>query len=132
MQVGLIMTKDIISVDLDASIHTIRKLFSKYEIHHVVVLDDNRLVGVISDRDLLRAISPFVGTLSERQRDVHTLEKRAHQIMSRNPVTVSTETPIRTAAAMLIQHQVSALPVVSADNRIEGIVSWKDFLRFFL
>jgi acetoin utilization protein AcuB len=84
---------------------------------------------VISDRDLLRALSPYVGTLSETTRDSATLKKRAHQIMTRSPVTLRADASLADAVQLLLDRRVSCIPIVDEGFRAVGIVSWRDILR---
>ena len=65
MTVELIMTKKVFKVRMDDTIGTIREIFENVKFHHLLVVEGNKLVGIISDRDVLKAISPFLGTLSE-------------------------------------------------------------------
>ncbi len=130
--VDSIMSRGAVTVGMDDSLATVRDLFSRHRFHHLLVLDGQRLVGVISDRDLLRALSPRLGTPSEAERDLATLNKRAHQVMSRRLATVPAMTPIATAGALMLERGVSALPVVAADGSLVGIVSWRDLLRALL
>ncbi len=132
MTVGSIMSGKVVTVGMDDSLETVRVLFEQARFHHLLVVGEKRrLLGVISDRDLLKAVSPFVDTLSEMTRDRATLEKRVHQIMSRKPITVSRETSIADAAALLLEEGVSCLPVTSPEGEVEGIVTWKDLLSAF-
>lgn len=123
-----VMTSHVVTVDLDARLKDIQTLFENRGIHHVLVVDEGELLGVISDRDVLSALSPFVNTASEQLRDLNTLKRRAHQVMSRDPVTVTRETDIHEAAALLLEHDISCLPVLSEDAQLEGIVTWRDLL----
>jgi len=125
------MTRDVVRVNLDSTLREMRKLFSDTGIHHLLVVDDAKLLGVISDRDILAALSPFVDSISERDRDRHTLKKRAHQIMSRNPISVSPQTLVEEATNLLLGKGISCLPVVSSQGDLEGIVTWRDLLRWF-
>lgn len=127
-----IMSKKVISITMDDSLAKARELFLEFHFHHLLVLDSGCLVGVISDRDLLKAISPFIGSLSELDRDRATLNKRAHQIMSRNPITVEAGETVEVAAQRLLKSRVSCLPVVTQDGKVSGIVSWRDLLRVYL
>jgi acetoin utilization protein AcuB len=88
--------------------------------------------GVISDRDLLRALSPYIHTASETLRDTETLIKRAHQIMLRQIDTVTPDTDCNSAVQRMLDADVSCLPVVGDDKVILGIVTWKDFLKNYL
>lgn len=131
MRVEQLMTRDPVCVDMDDELQRVGELFAEHGFHHLLVVEGGRLVGVISDRDLLRHLSPFIGRLSERTQDLATLHKRVHQIMSRAPVTVGTDTEIAAAAALMLDKRVSCLPVVAADGRPIGILSWRDLLAHY-
>ena len=98
--IGEIMTARVVTIEMDDSLEVIRDIFRKVRFHHLLVVDNEKLVGVISDRDVLKAISPYVGTMSETNRDHATLNKRAHQIMSHYPVTVRQFCPLQEAARL--------------------------------
>lgn len=130
MSLGLIMTKNVVTVSMDERLEAIRQIFAEKRFHHLLVLEDKRLVGVVSDRDLLKSISPFVATMSERPQDRWTLNKRVHQIMTRKLITAKADMEIAAAAKLLVEHGVSCLPVVSDDGaEVVGIVTWKDILK---
>ncbi len=130
--VELIMTKKVFKVRMDDTIGTIREIFGNVHFHHLLVVEGNKLVGVISDRDVLKAVSPFVGTLSEHTHDLVTLNKKAHQIMNHKPITVFKVTSIYAAANIMLDNDISCLPVVSLEDEVEGMVTWKDFLKYYL
>jgi acetoin utilization protein AcuB len=77
----------------------------------------------------LRALSPYVGTPSENARDLATLKKRAHQIMSRQLITLAPDAQLADAVGLFLDHRVSCIPVVEPGPRAVGIVSWRDVLR---
>ena len=132
MNLNQIMTAKVITIGMDDTLGQIQNLFKKYKFHHVLVLDDEELIGVISDRDVLKEISPYVNTLSEDFRARKTLTKKAHQIMTRNPITVEPDVPVENAASIMLNKNISCLPVVSSSGDIEGILSWKDILTFYI
>jgi acetoin utilization protein AcuB len=120
----------VVTVELDDSLATVKQIFDSLRFHHLLVIgSDKKLCGVISDRDLLRAISPYVGTVSENARDSATLKKRAHQIMTRSPVTLSPDASVADAIQLFLGHRVSCIPIVDEGFRAVGIVSWRDILR---
>jgi acetoin utilization protein AcuB len=127
-----IMTARAVTIEMDDSLEVIRDIFRKVRFHHLLVVDNEKLVGVISDRDVLKALSPYVGTMSETDRDRATLNKRAHQIMSHHPVTVRQSCPLQEAAQLMLTRGVSCLPVTTVDGVIQGVVTWKDVFRAFL
>ena len=128
MTIETIMTKNLVTVDMDESLKRIREIFRQHRFHHLLVVSGHRLMGVISDRDLLKSISPFVGTFSETNRDLATLEKRAHQIMTRKPISVAKDVPIQTAAEILLTNNISCLPVTNEEGAIIGILTWRDLM----
>ncbi len=132
MNVASIMTRKVFTVDMDDSLKTVRNIFKHVEFHHILVDDGKKLVGVISDRDLLKAMSPFLGTPSENRCDTIALNKKAHQIMSNIIITIDAETSIEQANDLLLENDISCLPVVSQQGSVEGIVTWKDILKFYL
>lgn len=132
MTVESIMKRKVVTVEMDDSLETIQDIFRHVRFHHLLVVSGEQLVGVVSDRDLFKAVSPFVGTLSETERDRSTLNKRVHQIMTRKLITVSRDTSARQAARIFIERNVSCLPVVAEDRKILGILTWKDILKAVL
>ena len=128
MLIKEIMTTRVATVSMDDRLSVIKEIFEQAHFRHLLVVEDEVLVGVISDRDLLRAISPYLDTDAEMNRDTETLNRRAHQIMSRHPITISPELSLQDAAAIMLQQHVSCLPVLE-NGALVGIVSWKDLLR---
>ncbi|HGY5298248.1 TPA: CBS domain-containing protein [Aeromonas salmonicida] len=106
-----IMTTRVATVSMDDRLTVIKDIFEQAHFRHLLVLEEEELVGVISDRDLFRAISPYLDSEAEMSRDTETLNRRAHQIMSRQPVTIASHLPVLENGALV------------------GIISWKDLLR---
>ena len=129
MKVSEIMTRDMITIGMDESLRRIKKLFEEHGFHHLLVVENQKVLGVISDRDLLRNVSPFIDRLSERSQDLDTLNRRAHQIMSYNPITITSNKRVEEAAKTMLVKGVSCLPVVTRDGYPVGIVTWRDLLR---
>ncbi len=132
MTVGSVMTTKVVTVEMDDSLEFVRGIFQKANFHHLLVSSQNHLMGVVTEKDLWKAVSPYVGTFSETERDLATLSKRVHQIMLRDHPTVTRDTSIEEAAHMLLDEGISCLPVLSSDATIDGIVSWKDIFRALL
>jgi len=129
MNLRNIMTTRVVTVDLDDPLETVKKIFDSVKFHHLLVLEAGRLCGVISDRDLLRALSPYVGTRSETARDAATLQKRVHQIMTRRPVTLPPEAMVADAVKLFLEQRVSCIPIVDENVKPVGILSWRDVLK---
>ncbi|MBM0493314.1 CBS domain-containing protein [Aeromonas jandaei] len=126
-----IMTTRVATVSMDDRLSVIKDIFEQAHFRHLLVLEEGELVGVISDRDLFRAISPYLDSEAEMTRDTETLTKRAHQIMSRYPVTIAPQLTVREGVQLMLEKNVSCLPVLE-NGALVGIISWKDFLRVAL
>jgi acetoin utilization protein AcuB len=115
MLVEHIMRSSPVTVTPDASLAEARGLTLERGIRHVLVVDDGRLAGIVSDRDLKAARGePVVG-----------------DIMTRAVITVSPDAPVEEAARIMVRERISALPV-TLDERLVGIVTETDVLRLFV
>lgn len=132
MNIESLMSTRLVTVDMDVSLKEIRDLFEKVSFHHLLVTANNRLVGIISDRDVLRWTSPFIDTPQARPHDERLLNKRAHQVMTRHPVTVNTTDPVTKALQLLVDRKLSCLPVMNPDGSLAGIITARDFLKYIL
>jgi acetoin utilization protein AcuB len=130
MTLGKIMTARIVTVEMDDRLEAVKDIFDTMRFHHLLVVDEHKkLSGVLSDRDLLRALSPYVGSATETARDLATLNKRVHQIMTRKPITLRQESGIAEAVELLLKNRISCIPIVDDAFKPVGIVSWRDLLR---
>lgn len=129
MNLDTIMTRRVVTVGMDDTLADLWDIFHNVKFHHLLVVEEGELRGVISDRDLLKSTSPFLNTLAEQKRDLALLRKKAHQIMSRRPITITQEASWEDAVHLMLQANISCLPVVSPDGTIEGIITWRDLLR---
>ena len=132
MKIRDIMTQTVVTVQMDDKLSLVKEIFDNSKFHHLLVLDEGKLFGVVSDRDLLKAISPNLGTMVITYRDLATLNKRVHQIMTRKPITLKADNSISDAAALFNTHRISCLPVVDDEFRPVGIVSWRDLIKTML
>jgi CBS domain-containing protein len=113
------MTKDVLTVDPAASIGEAAEKMQAADVGAVLVLEDfARIVGIITERDLLRAVA-------SRAR---AAEARVHLWMTSDPVTVEPDLPIDEALGIMFEHHFRHLPVVK-DDRPLGIVSLRDLAR---
>jgi acetoin utilization protein AcuB len=130
MALSDIMTARVVSVEMDDRLEVVKEIFDSMNFHHLLVVDERkRLSGIVSDRDLLKALSPYVGSTAETARDLATLNKRVHQIMSRHPITLHPESSIADAVRLFLAHRISCIPVVDEEFKPVGIVSWRDVLK---
>ena len=96
------------------------------DVRHIPVVDDSRLVGIISDRDLRALWDPVV---SVQVGDGRAFDRRVSEYMSTDPVTVMEEDEATEVIELLVEHRVGAIPVVDAEGILVGIVSYIDVLK---
>ena len=125
------MSDCVLAVEVYDSISIARQLMAKHRINQLPVLDNDRLVGIVTDRDIRDAYptSMLIGRPKEIDRfaDSYTVE----EVMSHNVFTVRPETPLATAISILRRHRVGSLPVVQGKSLV-GIITRSDILDFIL
>lgn len=129
MLVKDIMTRHVVTVGLDDTLALVKEIFDHSRFHHLLALEDGELLGVVSDRDLFKALSPNIGTAVESYKDTATLNKKVHQIMSRKPKILREHATVDDAIDLFNLHDVSCIPILADDGRLVGILSWRDLLR---
>ncbi len=125
-----LMSKSIVSVKMDDTLSHVKTLFEKHKFHHLLVVENSKLVGVLSDRDLFKALSPNVGSGLESAKDTACLNKRVHQVMGRGLITLAPNSSLFKAIQVFNEYSVSCIPVVDTKMKPLGILSWRDVFRF--
>jgi acetoin utilization protein AcuB len=128
LTVNDLMTVDPVTVNPDTNLRRIITLMNREGCRQLpVVLDDDRLVGLVTDRDV-RLILNSPLALQEHAHEGELMETMlAEGIMTVNPITVTADTPAYKAAEMLSIYKFGALPVVEGETLI-GIITITDFL----
>lgn len=132
MQIQEIMTVAVHTVAPTITLRELRKIFAEVKYHHLLVMEDDNLVGVISDRDVLRMSSPTLDRDALSDEDEAMLHSQAGGFMSRNMIKARPDTLIDTAAILLLENNISCLPVVNRNDSLAGIVTWKDMLKYYV
>jgi len=125
-----LMRTNVMTIRMDESVRTAKTMFDEKFFHHLVVMEKVTVVGVISDRDILKELSPFIGGTQEQPRDLTTLDKRIHQIMTRDLVTIGPDESAQEAARTMMRSRVSCLPVVDENMGLLGLITIRDFVSF--
>ncbi|MFA9397492.1 MAG: CBS domain-containing protein [Clostridiaceae bacterium] len=116
MKVKDIMTKDVMSVNPEESIKNVAELMYKYNIGSVPVCEGEKIIGIITDRDI---------TLRSVSKGENNTKQKVREIMSSNPIYAEPEMDLSEASRMMSERQIRRLPIVSNDNLV-GIVSLGD------
>ncbi|MFI8340923.1 CBS domain-containing protein [Streptomyces sp. NPDC085639] len=131
LKVADLMTDEVVSVAPGTPFKDVAKLLAQYDISGVPVLDDeDRVVGVVSQTDLLAHTVP--GHHSSEQGITAAGPPTAGDVMSVPAVTVHAEETVADAARLMTRRSIERLPVVDVEDRLVGIVTRRDLLRMFL
>ena len=110
-----------VTIEPESSALSALGIMQYHHLRHLPVVDaGGRLVGILAERDLLLAAS----------RHLHA-GMEVTEVMAREVVTVTPETPLGEAASLMASHHFGSLPVVDADRNIVGIVTESDIFRAF-
>ena len=126
-----IMSKCIIQVNITDSLTKAEQLFKTHKIRHIPVVSHNKIVGMLSYTDLLKA--SFADFSDNDEAIEHTVYNMfsIEQVMTKDVVTIYSYTPIKEAAEILSQNDFRALPVVYEDHLV-GIVTTTDLIKYLL
>ena len=130
MKVVDVMTKDPLTVTPSETIGQADELMNGNKIRQLPVVEDNELVGIVTDRDIrsfLRA-SP----LYEPDEREAAFNVKIRRIMTTDPITVSPDDDLAEAVELLIEQKIGGIPVVDEAEGLVGIVTYVDVLRCFL
>ncbi|MGD8887220.1 MAG: CBS and ACT domain-containing protein, partial [Desulfobacterales bacterium] len=134
MFVSRSMTRKVITVDPATNIFEAQELMAKNHIRHLPVVDNNqRLIGIVTDRDIRSAL-PYgfskESSSAEEQGNLYALKVK--DVMTENPISISPTSTIQDALLMIQDSKVGALPVVGDNGLLSGIISVRDLLRAFI
>src|SRR5438093_9823413 len=133
MQVSALMNHELIFVAPDDSVEEAVKLLRRSGVRHLLVMSKNRLLGIISDRDIKRALDPR--QTKKKLMDIGGLyflmePILVEEIMTADPITIPPTTSVNQAAYIMVERRFGALPVVE-NGKTVGIVTETDLLRHF-
>ncbi len=130
-RVDSIMTRDLQVLREEDNLAAIGEAMAQLEVRHLPVVDGERLVGLVSERDVLRfTVSQLEPSQTSAARD-QALKSRTFvaQVMTREVETVSPDESVAKAARRLLDKRIGCLPVVDAEGRLLGILTETDLLR---
>ncbi len=131
MLVGERMSRPVISITRDMPIHDALALFKKERIRRAPVLKDGKLIGIISDKDLLNASPSKATSLSVWEMNYMLSKITVKEVMTRAVLTVQADTPIEEAARIMADNKIGGVPVMKAD-KVVGMITETDLFKIFL
>jgi CBS domain-containing protein len=121
LKVADFMTRELVTVKETDDLALAESILRLGGIRHLPVVRDGKLVGLVTQRDLLRSGASG----GPKARAVH-----ARDIMTRTPTTVGPDSSLAHAARVMLKHKYGCLPVCEEDGTLVGIITESDFVRF--
>lgn len=126
------MSKNVITVDENDSMHDAMKLLKEHDIRMLPVMKKGKLIGIVTDRDLKRASASDATTL-----DVHELlylitKIKVKNIMTRDVITVPPDFTVEETTLVLQKNKISGAPVVDSDGQLVGTITQTDLFRVLI
>ncbi|SMP43725.1 acetoin utilization protein AcuB [Sphaerochaeta associata] len=126
------MTRNPVTATPDMSIAEASALMKQEKVHRLPVLDkDKKLVGIITEKDILYASPSPASSLSIHEMAYLLSKLTVKKLMSKNVVTINKDTTVEEAARMMVDQDLSSLPVLEGDKLI-GIVTKSDMFKILL
>lgn len=124
------MTPEVITVTPETSLLKLGKIMKDHDVRRLPVIDkEDRLVGIISDRDVRDASPSKATTLDMYEMHYLLAEIKASDIMTPNPITIKPTDTVEKAAMIMLDNKIGGLPVINEDKRLEGIISDQDVFK---
>ena len=131
MLVGERMSHPIISITPDMPLHDALNMFKREHIRRAPVVKDGKLLGIVSDHDLLNASPSPASSLSVWEMNYLLSKITVKEVMSKKVLIVDETTPIEEAARVMADNKVGGLPVMR-DGHVVGIITETDLFKIFL
>ncbi|MEG3639008.1 CBS and ACT domain-containing protein [Magnetococcus sp. PR-3] len=132
MYVDRIMTLEVVAIAPTATWTEMNELMRTRRFHHLPVVEDGALVGVVTSHDLERAQPSAVTTLSVSEANYLLSKVTAQTIMEKAVVTTGPKTLIEEAGVLMREKEIGFLPVLNAHDQLVGVVTQSDLMDFFL
>lgn len=126
------MTKHPVTMTSSATIGEVDRVMKKHKFHRMIIVDGGKLVGYLSDRDVMRVAPSPATSLSKFEIRALLDKLSVKDIMQTKVVTVPDSATIEEAALIMYQNKVGGLPVVSEVGTVVGIITATDILKTFI
>lgn len=127
------MTRNVVSVTPDTSMMKASKIMKEKGVRRLPVLDsNNRIVGIVSDRDIKEASPSKATTLDMHELYYLLSEVKVKNIMTPDPVVVHADQTVETVALLLVERHIGGVPVVDDENKVIGIITDSDLFKIMI
>jgi len=130
MEATDIMSSQLVTLGPTATVRDAIRLLEDLEIRHLPIIDDGKLIGMVSDRDLREYRLPLTAELEDPDYASELLETPISHVMQGDVISLDSGEPLRTAVDLMLEYGVGAVPVSDRHSEeLLGIVSYVNGLR---
>jgi acetoin utilization protein AcuB len=126
------MSKPPITVDVNATLQDAIRLLEKHDIHMLPVVENDQIMGVITDRDIKQASTSNVVALENDDLVKSISRIKIKAIMNQRPITVGDDQTLEETAMLLFVHKISGAPVINPAGKLVGVITKNDLFRAFI
>ncbi|MCA9595396.1 MAG: CBS domain-containing protein [Myxococcales bacterium] len=130
--VSEIMTREVITLYEEDNLDKIEEGMNRYRFRHLPVVDDGKLVGLVTHRDLLRAAASALEPGGAQKTRLMNQNLFVRDVMQTELITVGPDEPLKAAGKLMMENKLGCLPVVDAEKNLVGIVTATDYLELAL
>ncbi|SPJ33907.1 CBS domain-containing protein [Kushneria phyllosphaerae] len=128
--VANIMSREVVTLRLEQTLHDGNELMREHRIRHLPVLDEQgHLVGLLDQKVVLKEALRIADNFGSKRLSHHLKRISLNDVISREVLTLSIDTPLVDAGQKFLAHRQGALPVLDAEGHLVGILSSVDFVR---
>lgn len=124
-----IMQKEVATLTSDERLDLADDVMALGRVRHMPVVEGTRVVGVVSQRDVMAAGLTRVLEFEPEQRRTFMRSVQVSEVMAREPVTLGPDATLAEAAEQMVKHRIGCVPVVKPDKTLLGLVTETDLLR---
>ncbi len=127
-----LMSEEPVTLGVGANLAEAHDIMETRHVRHIPIIDDDgSVVGLITERDLLRAAGPAINELPVDARNQVLAQTPVVDVMIHDPECVTPDADLTSAAQTLLDNKFGCLPVVGDINGVSGILTESDFVRLF-
>lgn len=126
-----IMSDKIVTISADDTLSTVEDIMTLGRVRHMPVVNGGQLVGVVSERDLLRASLSNLSAFGSEHRRAFLYGVEIRRVMSEPPVVIDPDATIAEAASVMADRKIGCLPVVDPVGNLVGMLTETDVLGYF-
>ena len=126
------MSKSVITTDVNDSMENAIRLLKEHDIKMLPVMKKNKLVGILTDRDLKRASASDATTLEIHELFYILSKIKVKNIMTKDPITVPSDYTVEETADVLLKNKISGVPVVNHNKKLVGVITQTDVFKVLI